>query len=117
METKITKKEYFEMIKGVVADRADLVEFCDKQIGLLTKKSSKPTKNQLRNAELAEVVYNFMLENQAPAKASEILEGMENDEIKTVQKLVPILKALVADGRVVKVQDKKEVFYSVVVSE
>lgn len=117
METKITKKQYFEMIKEVVADRTDLVEFCDKQIELLTKKSSKPTKNQLRNAELAEVVYNFMLENQAPAKASEILAGMEDEEIRTVQKLVPILKTLVANGRVVKVQDKKDVFYSVVVAE
>ena len=59
----MTKKETFEVIKTYVADNADLVAFCDKQIEVLSRKrakSSAPTKRQIENegvkARIAEVL-------------------------------------------------------------
>ena len=34
MEKRLTKKDYFEMIKGVCADRTDIVDFCNHEIEL-----------------------------------------------------------------------------------
>ena len=40
-EKKITKKEKFEMVKTLIADHTDLVEFIDHEIKLLSRKASK----------------------------------------------------------------------------
>ena len=40
-EKKITKRERFEQIKALVADNKELVEFCDHEIELLSRKASK----------------------------------------------------------------------------
>ena len=40
-EKKITKKEKFEMVKALIADHTDLVEFIDHEIELLSRKASK----------------------------------------------------------------------------
>ena len=48
---KLTKKDYFNELKVLVADRQDLVDFIDHEIELLSKKSSRtaPTKTQVEN--------------------------------------------------------------------
>ena len=43
-EKKITKRERFEQIKALIADHAELVEFVDHEIDLLSRKASKSAK-------------------------------------------------------------------------
>ena len=55
---KMTKKDYFNELKGLVANRQDLVDFIDHEIELLSKKSSRtaPTKTQVENEKIKEDV-------------------------------------------------------------
>ena len=43
-EKKITKRERFEQIKALIADKPELVEFIDHEIELLSRKGSKSAK-------------------------------------------------------------------------
>ena len=43
---KMTKREMFEMIKGVCANDTRIVEFCEHEIELLNRKSSKSTQTK-----------------------------------------------------------------------
>ena len=51
---KMTKREMFEMIKGVCANDTRIVEFCEHEIELLNRKSSKntQTKTQIENENI-----------------------------------------------------------------
>ena len=39
--TKMTKKDFYNVIKDAMADNADVVAFCDNEIALLEKKAAK----------------------------------------------------------------------------
>ena len=80
MEKRLTKKDYFEMIKGVCADRADIVDFCNHEIELLSRKNSKSgaTKIQKEN----EIVANMLVEELAKiGKPITITDLMNTSEI------------------------------------
>ncbi len=123
MEKKLTKKDYFEMIKGVCADRTDIVDFCNHEIELLSRKNSKSgaTKTQKEN----EIVANMLVEELAKVgkpititdlmNTSEIVKGytLENGNNLTNQKISAIFKQLVENQRIVKVVDKKKSYFSI----
>ena len=80
MEKRLTKKDYFEMIKGICADRADIVDFCNHEIELLSRKNSKSgaTKTQKEN----EIVANMLVEELAKiGKPITITDLMNTSEI------------------------------------
>lgn len=123
MEKRLTKKDYFEMIKGVCADRTDIVDFCNHEIELLSRKNSKSgaTKTQKEN----EIVANMLVEELAKIgkpititdlmNTSEIVKGyiLENGNNLTNQKISAIFKQLVENQRIVKVVDKKKSYFSI----
>lgn len=123
MEKRLTKKDYFEMIKGVCADRTDIVDFCNHEIELLSRKNSKSgaTKTQKEN----EIVANMLVEELAKIgkpititdlmNTSEIVKGytLENGNNLTNQKISAIFKQLVENNRIVKVVDKKKSYFSI----
>mgnify|MGYP003549567368 FL=1 len=123
MEKRLTKKDYFEMIKGVCADRTDIVDFCNHEIELLSRKNSKSgaTKTQKEN----EIVANMLVEELAKIgkpititdlmNTSEIVKGytLENGNNLTNQKISAIFKQLVESNRIVKVTDKKKSYFSI----
>ena len=123
MEKRLTKKDYFEMIKGVCADRADIVDFCNHEIELLSRKNSKSgaTKTQKEN----EIVANMLIEELAKIgkpititdlmNTSEIIKGytLENGNSLTNQKISAIFKQLVENQKIVKVVDKKKSYFSI----
>ena len=123
MEKRLTKKDYFEMIKGVCADRADIVDFCNHEIELLSRKNSKSgaTKTQKEN----EIVANMLVEELAKVgkpititdlmNTSEIVKGytLENGNNLTNQKISAIFKQLVESQKIVKVVDKKKSYFSI----
>ena len=123
MEKKLTKKDYFEMIKEVCADRTDIVDFCNHEIELLSRKNSKSgaTKTQKEN----EIVANMLVEELAKVgkpititdlmNTSEIVKGyiLENGNNLTNQKISAIFKQLVENNKIVKVTDKKKSYFSI----
>ena len=124
MEKRLTKKDYFEMIKGVCADRTDIIDFCNHEIELLSRKNSKSgaTKTQKEN----EIVANMLVEELAKVgkpititdlmNTSETIKGytLENGNNLTNQKISAIFKQLVESNKIVKVIDKKKSYFSIV---
>lgn len=123
MEKRLTKKDYFEMIKGVCADRTDIIDFCNHEIELLSRKNSKSgaTKTQKEN----EIVANMLVEELAKVgkpititdlmNTSATIKGytLENGNNLTNQKISAIFKQLVESNKIVKVVDKKKSYFSI----
>lgn len=123
MEKRLTKKDYFEMIKEVCADRTDIVDFCNHEIELLSRKNSKSgvTKTQKEN----EIVANMLIEELAKIgkpititdlmNTSDIVKNytLENGNNLTNQKISAIFKQLVESQKIVKVVDKKKSYFSI----
>lgn len=123
MEKKLTKKEMFEMIKGVCADRTDIVDFCNHEIELLSRKNSKSgaTKTQKEN----EIVANMLVEELAkigkPITITDLMNTsetvknytLENGNNLTNQKISAIFTQLKDNHRIVRVVDKKKSYFSI----
>ena len=123
MEKRLTKKDYFEMIKGVCADRADIVDFCNHEIELLSRKNSKSgaTKTQKENEIVANMLVEELVKIGKPItitdlmNTSEIVKGytLENGNNLTNQKISAIFKQLVESQKIVKIVDKKKSYFSI----
>ena len=112
--TKVTKKEMFEMLKGVagVAENADMVAFIDHEIELLNKKSAnkKATKTQEENVGIKAEILNVLTADGATVSEiqtkSDVLSALSN------QRVSALLRQLVEDNKVVKTVDKKKSYFS-----
>ena len=113
MEKRMTKKDYFEILKGIegVAENAELVAFIDRQIELASKKRNGETKTQKENKELVEKIYNYMESVEGAVTVADIMgefEGMSN------QKVSALVKKLVDAKRVARTKDGKKTIYTVI---
>lgn len=105
----MTKKEYFAEIVNLATanDREDLVEFAEKEIELLNKRNSKDSKAAKEkaeaNAKLGEEIVAAVAGADAPIRTMDIAAAVGISP----QKATPILKSLVADGRLVENVEKK----------
>ena len=120
MEKKMTKKEWFAQLKGIVensqyADKDGALEFIAHEVALLEKKSGSKsmTKTQKENEVLVEQVYDAMVGLDKAMTVTELMtvEGLDFSN----QKLSALLKKLVEGGRVAKtVEGKKSLFKAIV---
>jgi hypothetical protein len=120
---KLTKKDYFEMIKGICGDREDIVNFCNHEIELLSKKSTKggTTKTQKENIEIAEMLIDELAKINKPVTITDLMNEsetikafrLENGNTLTNQKISAIFKQLFDTKRIVKVTDKKRSYFSI----
>lgn len=112
---KMTKKEMFEILKGIVADNTEMVEFIDHEIELLSRKSSKSTqtKTQKENETIKEVIVNALTEIGKPVTISELQSVNSQMAEFSNQKLSALLKQLVDSQVVVKTTDKKKSYFSI----
>lgn len=110
---KLTKKDYFNELKGLVADRQDLVDFIDHEIELLSKKSSRtaPTKTQVENETIKEKIVATLVELGRYATITEIQNA--NTELADLsnQKISALLKQLVDTNIIEKMIDKKKAYF------
>lgn len=114
MEKKVTKRDYYEMLKNIVVEAnvegaTELVEFIDKQVELI---DSKAEKAKARNAEkkangdeLREVVQSVLTEEFQTIDA--IVAQIEGEEI-TKAKVTARLTALVNNGLAEKTDVKDD---------
>ena len=150
MEKKITKREMFATMKELFAENMsemfdvfgtedtkvsgeDMVQFLDHEIELLSRKrsgKSKPTKTQLENEKLTEIVLEVLTEDKErkalltdEEKGEDFHEGMKivdilkaRDEFVEMElstnRLTPMLTKLIKAGKGEKTIEKTVRFYN-----
>ena len=109
-EKKITKRDRFEEIKALLADHADIVEFCDNEIALLDGKAEKAkARNAKKKAEgdaLQDAVLAVITDELQTI--ADITAQVEGDDV-TKAKVQARLTKLVNAGVIVKEQVSVEV--------
>lgn len=116
--TKVTKKDNFQALRVLAenANRHDLVEFINHEIELLENKAAKrkPSKNQVTNAELTEVLLEVLEESFDPLTILEIqdkderLQALEDGTPISNQRMSALLRPLVANGTVIRTEEKRK---------
>lgn len=126
MEKKLTKKDYFMKLRGIVADNEELVAFIDHELELLSRKNSggSQTKTQKENGVVAEMLINELEKLNRPVTITDLMassstireytytDGKETKNL-TNQKISAIFKQLVDSNRLVRVTEKKKSYFSV----
>ena len=117
MANKMTQKDYFNEIIAVVteAGRDDLVAFCNDRIEKLNRKATnkKPTKAQMANEVLKDVIVEVLADLDTPSTVSSILTDPRIEVGTSNQKVSALLKQLKDEGRVDKVTEKGKSLYFV----
>ena len=112
---KMTKRDYFNAIRELVADRPDLVAFIDHEVELLSKKnatrSTKPTKSATETANVAEKILAVLPAGEK-FTATEIA-GMD-ETLKNVsnQRITAALKVLMNTGFVTNTREKGKSYFT-----
>lgn len=109
----MTKKEMFAMIATVNADNAEIVEFCNHEIELLSnRKTSKGrSKNQKANDALLEVIAEVLARFEDGATVTELLNTEELNEY-TNQKISALLRLMKDAGTVEKEIRNRKAYFS-----
>ena len=118
-ETKMTKKDWFEVIKGIIEasdneNAAGAVEFIDKQMELLAAKAEKAkeraAKTKAEGDEMRAAVQAVLTEElQTIDEITAQVEGEEITKAKVTARLTQLVKAEVATKDTVKTEDGRKV--------
>lgn len=120
MENKITKKDYFGMIRAIIEDasevdmRDEIIAFIDKEVNALDARAEKAkeraAKKREESDELRWAIFSVLTEEGQTV--AEIVDQLDNEDI-TRQKVIARLTQLVKSGKVEKdtkkTEDKKKV--------
>ena len=99
----MTKKEMFGFIANAMSENEEVVEFCNHEIELLSRKrskSNKPTPKQIANEGVKERIVEVLGESESPLTIPEIISAL----------LTQLIKA----ERVVKTYEKKVAYFGLV---
>ena len=104
------------MIKTVCIDNVEIVKFCNHEIELLNRKSSKSTqsKTQIENEKIKVEIVNALQRIAKPVTITEMQELDNEMSNYSNQKLSALLKQLVESHQVVKTIDKKKSYFTTV---
>lgn len=114
---KMTKREMFEMIKANHNLSADEIAFIDHELELLTKKNSaekKPTAVQIANEGIKLIILETLTENEKMMTISEMQKANAKLSEMSNQKISALVRQLINDGKVEKIEDKRKSFFKVV---
>jgi predicted transcriptional regulator len=117
-EKKLTKREKFEMLKGIADVKANpiLAEFIDHELELLAKKNStdkKPTAVQIANEGIKEVIYSTLSENGGKMTITDLMKANAELGELSNQRISALIRQLVADGKVERVEEKRKAFFKI----
>ncbi len=118
---KMTKKDWYELIKGIVAEseaeqKAEMIDFIDAQLDQLAKKAEKAKeragKVKEEGDELRELVASLLTEEFQTADAlTAQIEGEGITKAKVTARLTQLVKAGVAMKEVMKAEDGRKVMH------
>lgn len=111
----MTKREKFELLKGIVADNVELVEFIDHEIELLDRKKSgskKPTKTQIENDGFKADIVTALAETDKPVTIKELCVICPSIAELTNQRITHLLTDLRKNGTVAREYVKKVPYFA-----
>lgn len=114
---KMTKRDYFNELLTIaeVKDNKSMVDFINHELELLEKKnaskSSAETKTQKENAGIKENLLNEM-EQGKKYTISDMLKELACCKELTNQKVSALVRQLVADGVLVRTEEKRKAYFS-----
>jgi hypothetical protein len=119
--TKLTKAQKFAMLKEIpaVKENSTLVEFIDHELELLAKKNSadkKPTAQQTANDGIKAEILEGMAEGKLYTITDLIKEIPACAEL-TNQRVSALVRQLMANGSVERVEEKRKAYFRKVVTE
>lgn len=112
----MTKREMFNLIASVNADNAEIVDFCNHEIKLLnSRKSPKtPSKKDVENAGLIEVIRNALAIFPDGVTVSELMKTSDDLNVLSNQKVSALLRKMKDAGEVEKIVDGKKSLFRLV---
>lgn len=117
---KMTKREKFEMLANLdaVKDNAVLSEFIAHELELLAKKNASGAGKQTATQKANEGIKDEILECMAnePNRLftiSEMLKAFECCTELTNQRVSALVRQLVADGKVERVEEKRKAYFRI----
>lgn len=110
----MTKKEMFATIATMLSDNAEVVEFCNHEIELLSnRKSTKSmTKTQKENVQVMENIKVALAEVGKAVTVTELIASADALAGYTNQKVSALLRKLVDEKVVVKTIEGKKALFS-----
>lgn len=114
---KMTKRDYFNELLNIaeVKTNKSMVDFINHELELLEKKnaskSSTETKTQKENASIKENLLNEMIKG-IKYTASEMQKELSCCKELTNQKISALVRQLIAEGKVVRTEDKRKAYFS-----
>lgn len=124
---KITKKEFYNIIEELCADRQDVVDFCKREKELLERKNSKSrtSKTQIENEKVSKILVSELEKVKEPITISDLMEKsqvvkdyvLENGKHLSNQKISSLLNKMAnpenENSILVKVTAKGKSYFSV----
>lgn len=109
----MTKKEMFVEIANLCADNEEIVNFCNHEVELLSKKRSDNSKAKAEADARAEKVFLALSEMDKPVTITELLKLTSDEEVASYsnQRVSALIRKL--GDRVVKTMDKKTAYFSI----
>ena len=111
----MTKKEMFTLIATVNADNSEIVDFCNREIELLSKRSGgskTPTKTQKENVNIKAVIAEVLTEMGKKVTVTELLTDSRLD-CYTNQKMSALLRQMVEAKVVTKTIEGKKAYFEI----
>ena len=108
---KMTKRDYFTAILNTYPLTDAEKDFVKHEIELLEKKNSaerKPTTKQTENAELKAKI----LATMEPNRLYTATEVQKEYGIESNQRASALLRQMIADGTIVRTEDKRKAYFS-----
>lgn len=116
MATKMTKKEMFNAIRAMVIDNQEMVEFIDREIELLNRKSSapkKPTKTQIENEGFKADIIKALTDADTLLTITEICEACNFPDEMSNQRVTHLLTALRKEKKVRREYVKRKAYFAI----
>lgn len=116
-DKKMTKRDYFNELLTIAEVKANksMVDFINHELELLEKKnaskSSAETKTQKENASIKENLLNEM-ESGKKYTISDMQKELACCKELTNQKISALVRQLIVDGYIKRVEDKRKAYFS-----
>lgn len=130
---RITKNDYFKAIEAMLAngvttytvtkgeksaeiDVADAIEFCMGERELLERKNTnkKPTEKQTANAEIKNVILDYLNEAKEAVTISTIMKNVPACSELSNQRVAALVRQLIDDNMVVREEIKRVAYFKAV---
>ena len=122
MDTKkMTKKDWYGVLMAMeeVKANAGAMEFIQHEVELLERKNSadrKPTATQIANEGIRETILSVMEKNNlyTITQILKLVQPKHSDIELTNQRISALVRGLMSDNKVVRIEDKRKAFFQIV---